>query len=106
LLCFCLQGLEPLVPEPLEELAQAIEAAGIRAVETARPVAALAQQPRLAQHPQVLGDRRPRDVAEVRGDSARGQLAAVDQAENVPPARGSDGLDCALHESEFKQLLT
>ena len=60
--------VEPLVPELLEEVAQAAEPLGAGAVEPPRPVAALAEQLGLAQHPQVLRYGGAGDVAEPCGD--------------------------------------
>src|SRR5512132_2486863 len=75
------EGLEPLVPELPKELAQAIETLRPGPVETPRAFAPLGQEARFSQHAQVLRDRRPRDVAELRRDRPCGQLGITDQPE-------------------------
>src|SRR5215467_3352231 len=57
-----LQHLQPLVPEPLEELLQLGEPLGAGAVEAPRAVPSLVHEPCLPQDGQVLRDRRPRDL--------------------------------------------
>src|SRR3954453_21789045 len=91
------QRLEPLVPELLQERADVPQTPGPRAVQAARPLAPLVEQPRLAQHAQVLRDRRARHVAELGGDGARGELVGPHQAQDVAAARVGDGLDDVLH---------
>src|SRR5215218_2362852 len=68
LLSFCLafEGLETRAPELVEERLQLDEPLGTRAVQAPGAVASLAHEPRLLQHAQMLGNRRPRQV-EVRG---------------------------------------
>jgi hypothetical protein len=96
-LCFKPQGLEPLVPELLEEVAQITEALRAGPVEPAGTVAAFAQERRLAQHTQVLRDRRPRDVGEVRGDCSGRKLVVAHEPKDLAPAWLGDGLEGILH---------
>src|SRR6476659_2646616 len=73
-----LQPLESVGPETIQEVTQLGEALGPGAVEAARAFAPLGQQAGPAQHRQMLGYRRSRDV-EMRGDLAGAQLAIPDQ---------------------------
>src|SRR3954471_24475927 len=97
-LCFTAQGVEAVVPESVEELAQRRQAFRPRAVEPAGAVAALLDEPGLAQRPQMLGHGRPGHVGEVRRDRAGRELVLADQAENLAAARLGKGVDGLLHE--------
>jgi hypothetical protein len=95
--CLLAQGLEPLIPERLEEVAQADEALGPGAIEPARAVPALAHQRRPAQHTQVLRDGGAGDVGEVGGDRAGRKLVLADEPKDLAPVWLGDGLDGILH---------
>jgi hypothetical protein len=99
------QTLQALFPEALHELAQPTEALGSRPVETPGSLPALHDEPRLLQHRQVLGDRRPRHV-ELGRDLTCGQLGIPDELEYAPATRLGDGANGGFHELLFKQILT
>src|SRR5207247_6424908 len=93
---FAFERLEPVAPELVEERLQLDEPFGTRAVQAPGAVASLAHEPRLLQHAQMLGDRRPRQV-EVRRDRARGQLFVRDETKNRAPVRRGDRFQGGLH---------
>jgi hypothetical protein len=92
------QHLESLVPELPEELTQAAESLRPGAVQTAGAVAPLEQQSRLAQHPQVLRDGGPGDVAEVRGYRSGRQLGVANESQDLAAVGLGDGLDGFLQQ--------
>src|SRR5712691_1340960 len=59
---FAFKGLEPLVPELVEECLQVGEPFRAHAVEAPGAVASFAHEPGLLQDGQVLGDRGPRNL--------------------------------------------
>src|SRR5690606_16646565 len=91
------QVLEAAVPELVQERAQLGQPLGARPVQAARPLAALGHQPSLAQHLQVLGDRRPGDVGEPLRDRPGGELVAADEPQDLAPAGLRDRLEGSLH---------
>jgi hypothetical protein len=56
-----LEGRQRLVPEPVEISAQLADTGGIELVDPTRPHGAVDDQPRVLEHFEVLGDRRPAD---------------------------------------------
>jgi hypothetical protein len=91
-----LEPLETIVPEAIEEAPELGQPLGAGLVEPARPFAALAQQPGLLEHGQVLGDGRARDL-EARGDLTRAQLAIPHELEDLAPVRLGDGSGYLVH---------
>ena len=67
------------------------------AVEALRPLAAVDDEPRLAQHAQVLRDRGTRDL-ELGGDLSGTELPARDELENAPAVRLGERFDGGFHE--------
>src|SRR5438105_7625885 len=70
------QPLQPPRPVVVQEPAQLLDRLGTGPVQTACPLAALGHEVRLAQHPEVLRDRRAGDLLEARGDVTRRHLPA------------------------------
>src|SRR4051812_28830963 len=69
-----LEPLQPFVPKRFEKRLQIGEALRPQGVEPASSLAPLGDQAGFAQHSQVLGDSRPRDL-EARGDLAGRKLS-------------------------------
>src|SRR5205085_4172060 len=94
LLCFgrALEALQPGRQHLGEEAVKVGEALGADAVEPPRPVAALADEPRLLEHRQVLGDRRLRD-GEARRDLARASFSLRQQPQDLPALGLGDRLE-------------
>src|SRR5204863_3113823 len=90
------EGLEPLAPEFIEERAQLTQALRAGSVDASRALAALAQETRVVQDPQVLRDRLPCDV-EVRGDRSRGHFVVADEMQDLASSGLGDGIDGCLH---------
>src|SRR6266516_1600388 len=64
----------------------------IRLVVTMGSLAPLRDQPGIFEHAQVLGDRRPADVADRRGDLTGGALRTPDQPQDLAAPRTGDRL--------------
>jgi hypothetical protein len=101
-----LQRLQPAVPELLQERPDLGEPLGTGAIEPTGALAALADEPRVAQHAQVLGDRGPGHVGEVGGDGARRQLLVADEAQDGASPRFDDGFEGSLHSHNRKRWLS
>src|SRR5215204_440696 len=93
---FVAQDLQPLVPERIQELAQARKSLGAGTVQAARAVPPLAEETRLLEHPEVLGDRRSGHVAEAGGDLPGRHLGVPHETEDLAPARLHYGPDDVL----------
>jgi hypothetical protein len=107
LLCLVAQALEPLVPELLEEIAQAAEALGAGAVQPACAIPALTHEVRLAQDAQVLRYRGARNVGKVRRDGSGRELVVAHESKDLAPAGLGNCLDGFLHGSDnCKRSLT
>jgi len=93
LLCFCkvLNPTQAASPVIFDNGAQRPESGLVRAVDAAGPLPAIHHEPGVAQHAQMLADRRPGDV-ELRRDLACGQLPIPDQFEDPQSARRRDDL--------------
>src|SRR3954447_23683960 len=89
---FCLQRLEPLAPERLEELPELDEARRTGSVEPSRAVPPFVHEPRLLQDREVLGDRRPRHL-EMGRDLPGRELLRAHELEDLPPPRLGDRLE-------------
>jgi hypothetical protein len=81
-----LQGTQTLGPEDLEGGPELSDGLGTRTVEALRPVTTLRDQARLFEDPEVLGDRRTRDVEAAR-DVADRELLARDETKDLAAAR-------------------
>src|SRR5207253_759078 len=91
-----LEGVEAIVPELIEELAQLEQPFRAGSVDASRAVAALSHETCVVQDPQVLRDRLPCDI-EVRGDPPRGHLMVADEMQDLTAPRLGDGIDGCLH---------
>lgn len=100
------QRVEAVVPELVQVLAKRCEGLRASSVQATRAVPPLVEEPCLAQHAQVLGDRRSRHLAEVAGNRAGGQLSCMHETQDLATAGIGDGLDRALHDAERNELLT
>src|SRR5829696_9087902 len=92
LLYLAFEGVEPHVPELLQEVLELDEPFRTCPVQAPGAVASLVHEPRLLQNVQVLGDRRPRHV-EMRRDLACAQLVVTDEREDAAPRRCGDCLE-------------
>jgi hypothetical protein len=100
------QCLEARVPELLEEGPQLAEPLGSGAVQATRAVAPLDQQTGITQDPQVLRDRRPGHVAELRRDRPGGQLAVAHEPEDLSAPGLDNSVQHCLHLTNCKVQLT
>ncbi len=78
------EGREGVVPEAVDPGAQAGQAVEVDPVEAAGTLGSHRHQPRVAQHPKVLGHRRLAHRAGV-GELAHAVLAPAQQLEDGPP---------------------
>src|SRR3954470_2892925 len=101
---FAFQRLEALAPELVEEHLELDEPLRTCAVEAPGAVASLVHEPRLLQHGQMLGDRRPGYV-DMRRDLARGQLPDRREPQDPAPVRGGDRLQRCLHGQYVSRFL-
>src|SRR5689334_5021287 len=92
-----LQLLQLVVPELGQENPQLGEPFRASPVQAARALAALADQPAVTQHLEMLRDGRPGDLAEVRRDLARGQLGMAEQTQDLAPVRLGEGPETLVH---------
>src|SRR5436309_1061463 len=102
LLSFCLafERLQPVSPEVVEERPQLDDPLRAGPVQAPGAVASLAHEPRLLQHAQMLGDRRPRQL-EVRRDLAGGQLRLRDEPQDRAAVRRGDRFQSSLHDGAY-----
>jgi hypothetical protein len=89
-----LQASQGIRPELVKQAAEWLERLWAQCVESARPLAALGEQTGPLEYGEVLADRLLGDV-EVGGDLAGGQLAVLDQPQDLAPMRvGERPQDC------------
>src|SRR5712692_3252503 len=92
----------PVVVEEVAELAHLVLA---RLVQTPGAVASLAHEARRLEHPEVLRDRRARDLSEVIGDGCRREFAAPHQPQDLPAPGLCQCLEGRIHTTDLKSLL-
>src|SRR5918999_2297736 len=78
------EALQRLAPEGVEVVAEPCEAAGLDAVQPPRSVLAVAHEPRLLQHAEVLRHGRPADGQPV-CELTNGTRAALQPLEDLTP---------------------
>src|SRR6266852_4769908 len=99
------QPFEARRPVVVEEVAKLAHLVLARLVKTPGAVPSLAHETRRLEHPEVLGNRRARDLSEVIGDRRRRELAGPHQPQDLPASGLCQRLECRIHTPNIKLSL-
>ena len=89
----------------VEKGAEFAHLVGARSVQTPSAVPALAHEARRLEHPEVLRNRRARDLSEMIGDRRRREFVRPHQPQDLPATGLGQRLEGCIHTCDIKRVL-